>query len=434
MSKKRGLQPIAYYARIKPLEGANGKKLDRDGGEVSQKQITGFDTGSVTISGTNFEQTTVLPDATQQEVYEQVLQPLVYKFIDGYDVDVLCYGQTGAGKTYTMFGPPFSMEEAAKSIDKRGGSVAIQPQHGFILRSGLEILQSLQGKANASLFGSMVEMNIAGFQDQTAMDLLNKKKECFVDEAHHLFGARMQQLHDASDVVRMAAAVEKRLVRGTKMNNTSSRSHCIVVYTLINVNNDELRTSRLSFFDLMGSERFKGGNAAHNTKLSSKATDGGWEGIFANLSLSSLAADVKVAAEKRRKGKKGKSFNPMCKMILSDLLSGSLHGSALTAMIVNVSQAKRNGGEGFLTLKYGADMKKLLNAPKLQPTQSLKKAHRKAITNYRKAADIVERGVRGKYQARRMAEKRNWQQQLEILEKFSDGGNGNGKALAEAAK
>jgi hypothetical protein len=46
---------------------------------------------------------------------------------------------------------------------------------------------------------------------------------------------------------------------GTKMNDTSSRSHCVTVFTLSTVDNEGLlRQSRLQCFDLMGSERFKG--------------------------------------------------------------------------------------------------------------------------------------------------------------------------------
>jgi hypothetical protein len=55
-----------------------------------------------------------------------------------------------------------------------------------------------------------------------------------------------------TSVVRMAAAVETRLVRGTKMNDTSSRSHCCALYTLTVLEGDDVRTSRLQFFDLMG--------------------------------------------------------------------------------------------------------------------------------------------------------------------------------------
>ena len=112
MLKKKppnGLTPIASYARIKPMVGNHG-------GASSSKHISSFDeeNGSVTISGIDtrgggrvFNHLTkvISPDVSQSYVYEQVATPLVGSFINGYDVDMISYGQTGAGKTFTMFGP-----------------------------------------------------------------------------------------------------------------------------------------------------------------------------------------------------------------------------------------------------------------------------------------------------------------------------------------
>ena len=38
----------------------------------------------------------------QQELYEQVVMPLMDTYFNGYNVTVLAYGQTGSGKTYSM--------------------------------------------------------------------------------------------------------------------------------------------------------------------------------------------------------------------------------------------------------------------------------------------------------------------------------------------
>lgn len=44
------------------------------------------------------------PTATQDEVYESGVRPLVESLVDGYNATVFCYGQTGSGKTYTLGG------------------------------------------------------------------------------------------------------------------------------------------------------------------------------------------------------------------------------------------------------------------------------------------------------------------------------------------
>ncbi|XP_073915830.1 kinesin-like protein KIF9 isoform X3 [Castor canadensis] len=46
----------------------------------------------------------VLHDASQDLVYETVAKDVVAQALDGYNGTIMCYGQTGAGKTYTMTG------------------------------------------------------------------------------------------------------------------------------------------------------------------------------------------------------------------------------------------------------------------------------------------------------------------------------------------
>jgi len=43
------------------------------------------------------------PSAQQAEVFREV-EDLVQSAVDGYNVSIVAYGQTGAGKTYTMYG------------------------------------------------------------------------------------------------------------------------------------------------------------------------------------------------------------------------------------------------------------------------------------------------------------------------------------------
>ena len=428
-----GTTPSHSFARLKPLS-VSGKSVDRTGGMTAAKQISSFDipTSSIECGGSTFNhsEAVIAPEASQISVYETIAQPLVHKLLEGYDIDCISYGQTGSGKTFTMFGPPFSMENATKALGPSGGDGVssdgiILPEHGIILRSGLEILQAVaainaSGTRKATLHGSMVEMSIMTLTNQSVVDLINNRKVCFVDKSHHLQGAAMVPLRTAGDVVRMAGAVETRLVRGTKMNDTSSRSHCCAVFTLSVADGDTYRQSRFQFFDLMGSERFKGGNAAHNTGSSSKSTQGGWEGIFANLSLSALSNAVEQAAKQRRKGSNKKQANAMIDMCLTELLRGSLNGYAITAMITCISQAPRNGGESYLTLKYGAGMAKLLNIPKPAQLKNISKNLNKALKEYKSVKAIVQRGVNGKYQSLRNAQLAQWKNEVELLSELME--------------
>lgn len=44
------------------------------------------------------------PTASQNDVYESCVRPLVESLVEGYNATVFAYGQTGSGKTYTLRG------------------------------------------------------------------------------------------------------------------------------------------------------------------------------------------------------------------------------------------------------------------------------------------------------------------------------------------
>ena len=95
-------------------------------------------------------------------------------FLESHAATVFMYGQTGSGKTYTMFGPPGSMAIAAERVDNDATAASIiEPQHGFILRAGLEALEFVEAQPKkAILEGAMVELSIASLTNQSVSDLL----------------------------------------------------------------------------------------------------------------------------------------------------------------------------------------------------------------------------------------------------------------------
>mmetsp|Transcript_70881 Transcript_70881/g.147724 ORF Transcript_70881/g.147724 Transcript_70881/m.147724 type:complete len:205 (-) Transcript_70881:97-711(-) len=199
------------------------------------------------------------------------------------------------------------------------------------------------------------------------------------------------------------------------MNDTSSRSHCVAVLKLTVLEGGAVRTSRLQFFDLMGSERFVGQNAAHDSTQSAKATMGGWEGIFSNISLMALYSCIELASQNRRK-KNPKPDKSMIGMLLTKLLAGSLMGSALTGMITCVSQSPRNGDETYLSLGYGNTMSKLLNKAEPQPAKPIDVLLAAAQKKHAEAAAVVAKGVLGKYQAARAAQVKAFAHECSVLE------------------
>ncbi|KAG7488823.1 hypothetical protein MATL_G00037980 [Megalops atlanticus] len=63
------------------------------------------------LNSWSFQLDRVLHDVSQEEVYNSVARNVVLAALDGYNGTVMCFGQTGAGKTYTMTGATESYKE-----------------------------------------------------------------------------------------------------------------------------------------------------------------------------------------------------------------------------------------------------------------------------------------------------------------------------------
>ncbi len=87
---------------LKPEEAEAANKAPASGNKYSSK-LFNFDKA---FKGTS----------SQEEVFEEV-SPLIQSFIDGYNVGIFAYGQTGAGKSHTMHGKPFSILFFFRTLD-----------------------------------------------------------------------------------------------------------------------------------------------------------------------------------------------------------------------------------------------------------------------------------------------------------------------------
>ena len=92
--KPSKLPLIHSFARIKP------SSADKKGGNKAKQTISLENSinGTVTFddnqSFKHFSQT-IVPTDTQSHCYNTICAPLTARWLDGYDVDLICYGQTG---------------------------------------------------------------------------------------------------------------------------------------------------------------------------------------------------------------------------------------------------------------------------------------------------------------------------------------------------
>ena len=62
-------------------------------------------------------------EATNSQIFEEAIEPLVYNVLNGINCTVFAYGITGAGKSYTMFGKTAIMD--TRSIMKTSQSISL---------------------------------------------------------------------------------------------------------------------------------------------------------------------------------------------------------------------------------------------------------------------------------------------------------------------
>ncbi len=156
--------------------------------------------------------------ATQRRVYEDLGIEMLDHAFEGYNVCIFAYGQTGAGKSYTMMG---RLEPGQKGI--------IPQMCGALF----------ERVATAGHTEATVEVSYMEIYCERVRDLLNpknKKSDLKVRE-HPLLGPYVEDLSklvvkEYADVDRLIDEGNKaRTVAATNMNETSSRSHA--VFTLI---------------------------------------------------------------------------------------------------------------------------------------------------------------------------------------------------------
>ena len=123
--KKAPLQAPDVYVRVRPLATEGGHAED---GTVLQKHLEAWDEGSVTIATqylfskgeAKYSYPTLVfgTEATQQEVCDTSVPGLVESFTsDRTSVLFFAYGQTGTGKTRTMFGTEPSLASSEPHDD-----------------------------------------------------------------------------------------------------------------------------------------------------------------------------------------------------------------------------------------------------------------------------------------------------------------------------
>lgn len=276
----------------------------------------------------------------QNDVFDYSIRPTVDDILNGYNGTVFAYGQTGAGKSYTMMGTGIE-DEVGKGIIPR----IVEQIFTNILSSASDIEYTVRV--------SYMEIYMERIRDLLMPQNDNlpiheeKNKGVYVKGLLEVYVSSVEEVYEV-----MRRGGDSRAVSATNMNAESSRSHSIFVITVSqkNVSTGSTKSGQLFLVDLAGSEKVGKTGASGQTLEEAKKI---------NKSLSALGMVINSLTD-------GKSSHvPYRDSKLTRILQESLGGNSRTTLIINCSPSSYNDSETLSTLRFGMRAKSIKNKAKV---------------------------------------------------------------------
>ncbi|XP_043302745.1 kinesin-like protein KIF21A isoform X12 [Cervus elaphus] len=316
-------------------------------------------------------------DSQQEQIYTQCIEKLIDGCFEGYNATVFAYGQTGAGKTYTM-GTGFDVN-------------IIEEEQGIISRAVKHLFKSIEEKKHTSIKNGLpppdfkVNAQFLELYNEEVLDLFDttrdidaktKKSNIRIHEDSaggiYTVGVTTRTVNTESEMMQcLKLGALSRTTASTQMNVQSSRSHAIftihlcqtricpqidaesatdnkVISESSQMNEFETLTAKFHFVDLAGSERLKRTGATGERAK---------EGISINCGLLALGNVISALGDKSKRA----THVPYRDSKLTRLLQDSLGGNSQTIMIACVSPSDRDFMETLNTLKYANRARNIKN-------------------------------------------------------------------------
>ncbi|GLB00759.1 hypothetical protein AtubIFM57143_009812 [Aspergillus tubingensis] len=345
----------------------------------------------------------VFAETVDQDGVWDYLSDSVGSFLQGYNVSILAYGQSGAGKSYTMgtSGPSEQSDPKAMGIIPRAAQLLFEKLEGPTKpnrNSGTGLrTPSRYSVGSASSFGkASVEKNWQ--LKATYVEIYNEQlRDLLVPESTHqgergtvtiredakgriiLTGLHQVNINSYEDLMgALSFGSSIRQTDSTAINAKSSRSHAVFSLNLVQrkASNGVMSPtpkekrmsmpvemmsgsdasvmvdSKLHFVDLAGSERLK------NTGASGERAK---EGISINAGLAALGKVISQLSS--RQAGAHVSYRDSK---LTRLLQDSLGGNAYTYMIACVNPAEFHLSETVNTVQYAQRARAIQSKPRIQ--------------------------------------------------------------------
>ena len=314
-------------------------------------------------SSWNFQFDDVLHNASQETVYTTVCKPIVAGVMEGVNGTIMAYGQTGAGKSFTMVGDTSNYSNrgvSPRAIADLFAAMEMRPDLDFKVAATymeiyneriFDLLEDPLARAAKKGAGSRRDFDIVDTRENGIV-VRGLTKLAITNEEEAL------DLLFKGDVARTTASHQ--------LNRRSNRSHCI--YTVHVEQRSRLhgseksKVAKLSLVDLAGSERLKktAASPTKQTKLGGQmptTIDATTlrESLYINKSLTYLEQCVVALTSK------SKTHVPYRQTKLTNVLKDSLGGNCRTVMIACIWVEARHLEETIQTLQLARRMLRVKN-------------------------------------------------------------------------
>ena len=267
-------------------------------------------------------------DTSKEIFYQKTSKNIVNAVLQGYNGGIICYGETGTGKSYTL------REIIPKVEEQIFDFIEESDENNELFKVDISMIEIYKEQVNDLIDIKNTNLNL----------IENKSKKLIIDNLTHIGVSSKEQLEQI---------INKGLNnRNSREYNYNSKSHFIIMITVYHYykNENYIKIGKLYLVDLEGSERISKFNTEGENLEEQK---------LINKSLIALSIIVQNLSNEND----NITYAPYRDSKLTRIISDCFGGNAYTCLILNCSKHECSTVQTRNTLMFGEKVKKIRNKP-----------------------------------------------------------------------
>ncbi|XLR67606.1 hypothetical protein HN51_014642 [Arachis hypogaea] len=341
------MSSITVCARFRPL--TSKEKLNGDADSVCIRCI---DSETFVFKDDKDEELTFSFDrvfyeeSKQDDVYQFLALPIVRDSVNAINGTIITYGQTGAGKTYSMEGPGIlECDEQKKGLLPR------------VVKGLFDSLSPSDEELTFSIKLSMVEIYMEKIRDLFDLSKDNIQIKESKSRGIILHGVTEITVLDPAEALQsLSRGIANRAVGETQMNLASSRSHCVYIFTIQQefLREKRMRSGKLILVDLAGSEKVEKTGAEGRVLEEAKTINKSLSALGNVINSLTCGLQGKTSHIPYRDSKLTRMLQDALQISVPHKVFLTKGGTARTALLCCCSPSASNVSESLSTLRFGA--------------------------------------------------------------------------------